>query len=183
MKMYLTIILIFTLCAGFSQEFKLNPEKSKIEWIGYGEIGDFKQNGDIKAKEGNLSLNGDHIEKALVIINMKTINHEDKSLSDHLKKKDFFWSRKYPTAQLTFTSLINNQITGELTIRGISHTITFPVEIIKNCNDIVVKGNMRIDRTKYDIKYNSSSFFQDLGNYAIKNEFDLNFEIVFEQKN
>ncbi len=40
---------------------------------------------------------------------------------------------------------------------------------------------MKLDRTKFDIKYNSSSYFQDLGNYAIKNDFDLEYELFFKK--
>jgi len=54
------------------------------------------------------------------------------------------------------------------------------VEIMKGEEGLRAKGKMTIDRTLYNIKYNSSSYFQDLGNYAIKNEFELKFELIFE---
>ena len=73
-------------------------------------------------------------------------------------------------------------MTADLTIRGITKTVSFDVENKEDQGVFTAVGMISIDRTKFDIKYNSSSFFQDLGNYAIKNEFDLRFELVFEER-
>jgi len=97
-------------------------------------------------------------------------------------KKDFFWTKKYSTAHLDIISIVSDTVTAELTIKEITHPIHFPIDYQHRGSTIVTSGSMTIDRTLYGIKYNSNSYFQDLGNYAIKNEFDLNFEIFFEEK-
>ena len=165
---------------SFGQELVLDPKKTKIEWVGYGEVGDFVQKGEINAKAGSLILTDGNIDFAEIIIDMKSINHPDKSLSKHLKNKDFFWSDKYPSANLELLDISKDTIVALLTIKEITNEIRFPYKF-ENENSTVIKGYMTIDRTKYNIKYNSSSFFQDLGNYAIKNEFDLKFEAVFKE--
>jgi hypothetical protein len=180
MKTFITIIALIQFLTASGQQFILNPEKSKVEWTGYGEIGDFKQEGAINVKEGSLSLVDGIIISAKVIIDMNTIRHQDKNLSKHLSNKDFFWSKKYPTAQLDITSIENNNAIAELTIKNITHSINFPIQFDRRGETIIIKGNMTIDRTLYGIKYNSSSYFQDLGNYAIKNKFDLSFEVIFD---
>lgn len=180
MKTLITILALFGFLATSAQQYKLNPKKSKVEWIGYGEIGDFKQQGTIDVKEGSITLEDKTIKSAKLVIDMKSISHPDKSLSKHLAKKDFFWSKKYPTAQLDIVAIENDTVTADLTIRGITKPINFPMQLEQEGTSIIAKGTMTIDRTIYDIKYNSSSYFQDLGNYAIKNEFDLNFEVVFD---
>ena len=53
-----------------------------------------------------------------------------------------------------------------------SNELKFDVSIVQNESGLIVKGTAKVDRTKFDIKYNSSSFFQDLGNYAIKNDLE-----------
>lgn len=179
MKTFITIIALLHFLTASSQQLTLNPKKSKVEWTGYGEVGDFKQEGTIKAKEGSLTLENGQVKSASVVIDMKTIKHQDKSLSKHLLKKDFFWSRKYPTARLDITSIQNDTIIGALTIKAVTHPIEFPIVLEERGASIRIKGSMTIDRTLYGIKYNSSSYFQDLGSYAIKNEFDLRFEVVF----
>ena len=40
-------------------------------------------------------------------------------------------------------------------------------------------ANVEIDRTEYDIRYGSSSFFDDLKDKAIYDEFDLNVTLNF----
>ena len=69
-------------------------------------------------------------------------------------------------------------LTADLTIKGITKSITFPATFKKVGN--VFEGNAKItlDRTKWDIKYGSSSFFEGLGDKAIKNEIELNVNIA-----
>jgi len=180
MKTLIATLLVISTIQVTAQEFNLSADNSKIEWIGYGEVGGFQQEGTIETKSGTLKLDDGKIQAAEVVINMTTINHSDKSLSKHLTNKDFFWSKKYPTATLILKSISDDIVQAELTIKGITLPIYFPIQFIKNEEHIMIKGKMTIDRTLYGIKYNSSSFFQDLGSYAIKNEFDLKFALVFE---
>ncbi len=177
MKTLIIILAFFSCLISYGQEFVLTPANTKVSWTGYGELGGFKQEGSIKIKSGTLLIEKDVITSAEIIIDMKTIEHADPSLSDHLSKKDFFWSKKYPTARLESTSIDNEMVSGNLSIRGVTQLIQFPYEKVKMGKNIIIKGKITIDRTLYEIKYNSSSYFQDLGNYAIKNTFDLNFEI------
>lgn len=177
---FIILIALFTSLTSSGQKYNLNPQKAKIAWIGYGELGTFKQAGSIHVKNGILFQKNGVIESAEVIIDMKTIYHSDKSLAKHLSDRDFFWSSKYPTARLKMTSIKDEEVIADLTIRGLTRSIQFPIQIEKIGESILIKGSMTIDRTAYDIHYNSSSFFQNLGNYAIKNEFDLKFEVVFE---
>lgn len=177
MKKYIIILALFNCLIGYGQEFTLTTTNTKVSWTGYAELGSFKQEGSIKIESGALLIENDLIKSAQVIIDMKTIEHADQSLSDHLSKKDFFWSKKYPTATLESTSISCKKITGNLSIRGITQVIQFPYEMVKEGGKTIITGKMIIDRTLYDIKYNSSSYFQDLGNYAIKNEFELSFKM------
>ena len=179
MKALFTILISIISFTSYTQNFTLDIKKSDLKWIGYGEVGNFKQEGTIKAKSGAMNLDQGIIQSADISIDMKSIQHDDKSLSKHLSNKDFFWSKKYPIATLKMISLENDNLTAELTIRGKTQSIQFPFELIEEEDIILVRGKLTIDRTEYDIKYNSSSYFQDLGSYAIKNEFDLLFDLHF----
>ena len=79
------------------------------------------------------------------------------------------------------SSFEDGVVKGKITIRGITKDITCPVKLEKSESKIVASGKLVVDRTKFDIKYNSSSYFQDLGSYAIKNDFLLTFELTFDR--
>jgi len=45
--------------------------------------------------------------------------------------------------------------------------------------DNTAKASLKIDRTLYDIRYGSNNFFENLGDKAINNEFDLEVTLQF----
>ena len=128
----------------------INTEASNIKWIGKKILG--QHNGQVKIQSG------------------------------HLTSSDFFNVEAFPTATLKITKVLKNtkiantyNLTANLTVKGITKSITFPATFKKVGN--VFEGNAKItlDRTKWDIKYGSSSF---LGDKAIKNEIELNVNIA-----
>lgn len=155
---------------------------SNISWTGYGEIGGYSLTGKINMKDANIQTKGDSLISATISINMATISHEDKNLETHLKDKDFFDVTKYPstifeTSKIEYLNETSAKAIGTLTIKGITQPVTIPLSIIKSANSKTLKAKISIDRTKYGIKYNSKSFFGNLGDKAIKNNFDLAFTI------
>jgi polyisoprenoid-binding protein YceI len=116
---------------------------------------------------------------------MSTINTTDlegnykKKLDGHLKDDDFFGVEKHKTASLIFTSLIQNganyMVNADLTIKGITNKVKFKMQVSENS----ATANLKIDRTKFDIKYGSASFFDNLKDRAIYDEFDLNVNLSF----
>lgn len=106
-------------------------------------------------------------------------------LINHLKSEDFFNIAKYPVATLKITKVlkIKNKsnaynLTGNLSIKGITKAISFPATFKKVGNTYQATATISVDRTKWDIKYGSANFFEGLGDKAIKNEFELNVNIV-----
>ena len=75
--------------------------------------------------------------------------------------------------EIKYIGKTNAQITGDLTIKGITHALTFPADVTPGKNNVHAKATIKVDRTKYDIKYGSGSFFDNLGDKAIENEFTL----------
>ena len=101
-------------------------------------------------------------------------------MEGHLKSEDFFSIDNFTTSTLVFKSIAskgNNTylINADLTIKGITNTIQF---------DLVVNGKkataaLNVNRTKYDIKYGSGSYFDDLGDKTIYDDFELNVVLVY----
>ena len=120
------------------------------------------------------------------MIDMATIENTDMEgeyktkLEGHLKSEDFFGVEKYPTALLTFKNVKSNgknsyEVVGDLTIKDITKPVTFELSVYGN----KATANVKIDRTKFDVRYGSTSFFDDLQDKAIYDEFDLITDLEF----
>lgn len=182
MKNFKTIAVALIAVVSFSLNAqttkKVDAQKSKIEWTGKKVTG--QHNGTIALKDGALVFKGDKLAGGNFTVNMTSINTTDLTgeykgkLDGHLKSEDFFGVEKFPTATLVFKTLAdkgNNvyTVTADLTIKGITNPITF--DITTNNGTAITK--LIVDRTKYDIKYGSGSFFDNLGDKTIYDDFEL----------
>ena len=95
------------------------------------------------------------------------------NLEGHLKSDDFFSVEKFNTATLTISSVENNNATGVLTIKDISHPIDFMLVKTKEG----YKADLVFDRTKYNVKYASGNFFKNLGDKLILDEIELSAQL------
>ena len=175
------IAVVFT-TTSFAQNYEIDVEQSILNWTGYAEVGGYSQSGTLNFSSGTMVLNEGELSGLNTRVDMRSLKHEEKDLETHLKQKDFFYVKKYPEATLIFVGKENEDFLFDLTIRGITQTIVLPVNIEMTNSGCTASGKVTIDRTRFDIKYNSSSYFQDLGSYAIKNEFDLEYILVFKTK-
>jgi polyisoprenoid-binding protein YceI len=99
-------------------------------------------------------------------------------LVGHLKSDDFFGVATFPTSELVITKVEGNNFTGNMTIKGVTLPNSFTATATKDGKSTVYKGTLTIDRSKYNIKYGSNSFFDNLGDKAIYDEFTLDFSLV-----
>jgi polyisoprenoid-binding protein YceI len=185
--------LVFTAFrpAPHSETFKIDVAASKLEWIGEKVTG--KHNGTINLQSGSI-VNNHGALSGIVVFDMKSIVVTDLTgeykgkLEGHLKSDDFFSVEKHPTANFAINSVTpiagasaetnNFTVNGNLTIKGISHPLSFPANIRFEGAQMKAKGEAKVDRTKYDIKYKSASFVEDIGDKAIADEFTLKMDIV-----
>lgn len=171
-----------------STTFKVDVQKSVIAWNGKKVTGE--HSGNIKLNGGTLTAAGSSISKGSFSINMNTITCTDlqgewaEKLVGHLKADDFFGVEKFPTSNFVITKVtpaINGSATvsGNLTIKGITKPITFPASVAVNGNTLTATAKgVKVDRTKYDIRYGSKSFFDSIGDKAIDDEFTLDITLV-----
>jgi len=167
-----------------AQNWTLAPTKSKITWAGKAAFSAYTLGGIIQIKSSEIKVEDNNIQSANFIFDMKTIDGDNKDLTKHLKSKDFFEVKKYKTAKFTLLDLTTdstNQVIakGNLTIKGITKSIAFPIEKNQSDNQLTVKGKATINRTDFGITFNSPSFFEKLKNQAIADDFELNFDLVF----
>lgn len=173
----------------FSQEkYSANIDKSKIEWIGEKLTG--FHSGTIDLKYGEIETKEQIITSAIFNIDMNSLKCDDitdeesnKNFIEHLKSDDFFSIEKHQTASIKLTKPVSFSkgyalINADLTIKGITKQIVFKAVIQKKEQEIKINANITIDRTDFDIKYGSGSFFDNLGDKTIYDEFKVKINIV-----
>jgi polyisoprenoid-binding protein YceI len=104
-------------------------------------------------------------------------------LVGHLKSDDFFSVEKHPVSKFEIKDVKHksgNQytLTGDLTIKDITHPVSFDAAVDVKDKQLTAKGKMEVDRTLYDIKFRSGRFFSGLGDNLIYDTFTLDFDIV-----
>ena len=175
----LALVVVLSTLSVTAQTKKVDAAKSTINWTGKKVTG--QHEGTINIKDGSLMFKGKKIVGGTFNVDMNSIVVTDlkagqgkEKLEGHLKADDFFGTDKFSTATLVFKKIVTKKpntytVTGDLTIKGITKPVTFDLATTANTASTAFK----IDRTKYDIKYGSGSFFDSLGDKAINDDFDL----------
>jgi polyisoprenoid-binding protein YceI len=166
-----------------NQKFKIVSTQSNIDWVGTKVTG--AHNGTIAVKEGEFILNDGKLAGGKFIIDTTSIKILDitdpatnAQFAGHLASDDFFSIEKYPEAILEITLVSGNHVAGNLTIKGITHPVSFNASVNVHGDILIATGKLVIDRTKYEMKFRSGNFFKDLGNTLIYNDFELNVNVT-----
>lgn len=170
---------------GHGDPVKIDTEKSTITWLGKKVTG--QHSGTIGIKSGELMLHGDKLEGGSFVIDMSTIAVTDlkagqgkEKLEGHLNSDDFFGVEANPEATLKITRVmgIGNgafKVLADLTIKGKTQEVSFDATV----KDGMAEAEITIDRAKFDVKYGSGSFFDNLGDNMIYDDFVLNVKLAF----
>lgn len=194
----LTTMAVFLTAGVFAKNsddsrtvYKVDTEKSTVNWVGKKVTG--QHNGTLSLEESKIVAEGNDVVYAEVQMDMNSIVCEDltnpeynKKLVDHLKSDDFFSSDKFPQATFVTTGFTTNgsadgqnyTVTGDLTIKGITNEVSFPVKVEVDGNQLTANGTATLDRTRWDVKYGSGSFFKGLGDKMIYDDFEIEFDLV-----
>lgn len=166
------------------QTLKVDVSGSTVGWYAKKLTGD--HSGTVKVKSGSLSVDGAKLVGGDFAIDMTTLadGGGNERLTNHLKSDDFFGVEKNPTATLKITKAVakggaNFDVTGDLTIKGITQPITFPATVaVDATGKATASAKLEVDRTKFDIKFRSKTFFEDIGDKMIYDTFTLDVKIV-----
>ena len=162
--------------------YTVDVERSTIEWsakkVGGGHTG------TVKITDGTLIYTGKALKSGSFQMNMSSITSDNARVTNHLKSDDFFSTEKNPMSKFEITKVTSAgadrvNITGNLSIKGFTHPVTFPATVKQQKGVLVaVASGIRVDRTKYDIKFRSKTFFGDIGDKAIDDEFELSINLT-----
>lgn len=194
MKTVKTLLLAFAMLFIFSEvtmaqnkSVDLDKSSGTVEWEGR-KIGG-RHNGEIDIKDGKLTFKNGELTKAHVVIDMTSIvNHDlddaesNAKLVGHLKSDDFFEVKTYPEAEFKSTSIESKgsgkyHVKGKMTIKEDTNPVEFPVTVTTGQNSLNAKGSFKIDRAKYNVRFGSKSFFDNLGDDVIYDDFTIAFDI------
>jgi polyisoprenoid-binding protein YceI len=186
--------------SSFASAYKIDPAQSTVKWESKKVVKQLGgHDGVIKIKEGTIDLNGKQ-EKGRFVIDMTSIENMDlaekdpegkKKLEKHLKSDDFFSVAKHPEATLVLKSLkpdpkekTQYEAAGDLTIKGITKPVTFPATITEKDGKVTVDSKFAINRTEWDVRYNSKKFFdlKKLGDRAIEDDINFKVDLVGQKK-
>ncbi|GAB3796827.1 YceI family protein [Spirosoma humi] len=175
---FAVVLMLSTSVQAQPQSFTIDPTASQLTWTGYAEVGSWAPTGTLRLAKGQVTRTGNQITSAIMTMDMTSIRHENERLQTHLRDEALFDAAHFPTATFVLRSLSGTTATGQLTLKGITKLVSFPVSVSPDGTSLRIKGRALIDRTQFGIRYNSTSFFTDLGDQAIKNEFALQFDVL-----
>ncbi|WP_111708836.1 YceI family protein [Lutibacter citreus] len=166
------------------EPLNVDVAKSSVTWKGFKPTG--SHNGTVQLQSGTIEMSGDNLKGGSFIADMTTIKDADGSgkLEGHLKSKDFFEIEVFTTSKFEITNVKNAEadkvtIVGDITIKGITKEISFLAEVIKSGDDVTVKSDViKINRADFNIQYKSKSFFNNLKEKFINDEFELQVTLV-----
>ena len=164
--------------------YNLDTAQSQITWTGR-EVSTSYHYGTLDFVSGNFEISNGAIVNGEFIVDMTSINNQDMEgdskarLEGHLKSDDFFSVESYPTATISINSseLISDgkwNVLGDLAIKGFTHPVNF--EMISSEDGW--SANLVFDRSKYDVRFRSGSFFENLGDKLIYDDIELSINLT-----
>ena len=164
--------------------YNIETVQSQITWTGR-EVSTSYHYGTLDFVSGNFEISNGAIVNGEFIVDMTSINNQDMEgdrkarLEGHLKSDDFFSVESYPTAAISINSseLISDgkwNVSADLSIKGFTHPVNF--EMISSEDGW--SANLVFDRSKYDVRFRSGSFFENLGDKLIYDDIELSINLI-----
>ena len=177
--------------AVIESDFNVIPAESYIKWKADKIVGGHE--GQFLVADGTISTSDNAIKNGVVNFDIKSLHildipKEDENyakLSGHLLGEDFFDSENHPKASFEITGMDQDNMNGNLTIKGITKNITFPINTeVTDAGITITSEPFTIDRTQWDIKFNSGKFFDvnELGDFLIKDDIEITVNIKGTKK-
>lgn len=178
MKSFFTL-LIFSVTILTHAQSKFNLDTSTVTWIGE-KITSQSHTGTLKFKKAAINLEDLKNPYGVFEVDMTSLTNTDltgkgkQQLEGHLKSADFFDVNTHATAYVSINKVLTKkgnlyEVSGDLTIKEITHPVNFSVTILKD----KISGKLTFDRTKYNVKFASGSFFENLGDNLINDTITL----------
>ena len=176
-------ILFMNTALNAQLRLSVDTEKTILKWLGEKIVG--QHTGTIAIKDGWLSWDNNKILSGEFLIDMTSIKDDDANarLEGHLKSDDFFGVDKFSESKLVITGSEpfdkgTALVRGNLTIKSITNPVEFRATVQKKDEGTWFFANIVVDRSKYNVRYGSGSFFANLGDKTIYDEFKVKVNLL-----
>ncbi|NJL75722.1 MAG: YceI family protein [Saprospiraceae bacterium] len=167
--------------------YKVDLNQSTVAWKAAKVTG--QHNGFVKVKSGELTFTEGLLSGGSFVIDMTSIDCSDlqgewkDKLVGHLKSPDFFDVQNYPTSTFNITRVIPQgagryKVEGNIEIKKFKKDIRFVANVTEDANSVKAAATFQLDRTDFEVKYGSGTFFGNLGDKTIYDEFDMTINLV-----
>lgn len=199
-SIFALVAIAFASSTAFAQltdgKFNVDYKASTISWHGEKATGS-GHDGTIRVSSGQVVVAKGAITTAKLKVDMNGITCTDladaemnSNLINHLKSEDFFNVANFPDANFEMTSIKEaadksgntHTVSGKMTIKGITKDISFPAKVTATPTNVTIDGAMTLDRSQFEVKYGSETFFGTLGDKAISNDIKLSVHLIANKK-
>eukprot|EP00054_Salpingoeca_dolichothecata_P034064 m.268640 g.268640 ORF g.268640 m.268640 type:complete len:223 (+) comp37953_c0_seq1:15-683(+) len=178
-------------------EYTASLGQSSIEWVGTKPVG--RHHGTFKLQEGTLVVSENALKGGSFVVDIASLQPDDQDdeynakLQGHLLSEDFFNAENFPTGTFEITNVsegveqseelvmkdATHMITGNLTLKNITKSITFPAKVVVESDKVIADANFNIDRTKWEMNYGND---KSLGDKFIRPEVNLQVHLEADQQ-
>ncbi len=184
-------LVLMTAAPLVAQDFTVDPAASKVVWKGTKVGGSHE--GEVPVQSGKLVMKDNKLVGGEIVVDMAKMTNTDLSgewsdkLLAHLKNDDFFATDKFATSKIVFNKVTElsagkYKVEADLTIKDIKKPITFEATLKNESGKVSGKTDLVFNRAHYNIKYNSGSFFENLGDKLIHDDVQLSVALVGTKK-
>jgi polyisoprenoid-binding protein YceI len=176
-----------SLHVGDEKYVAIDTKESVVTWKGSMLLSSEEHIGYVYISKGELMIEKGQLVGGTVEIDLNTIEYKDKKNKNtpvnHLKSPDYFDVEKFPISTFAITEVASVsdrtiKVTGNLTIKGNTHSVAFPAEIEVKDGIVKANGKMIIDRTDWGIRYRSGKFYDNLADQAVSDDIEFHIKIV-----
>jgi polyisoprenoid-binding protein YceI len=170
--------------------FAFEKETALVKWTGSKKIiVDYFDTGTINIKSGLVNMENGEVKSGEIIFDMTSIaavttggGSGQDGLTKHLKSADFFEVETYPEAKYVVTSSEKTKdgvvLKGDLTLKGQTNPLDVLANVKTENGNVLIAGIAEIDRSKWNVRFGSESFFDNLGDNVINDIFKLEFTLT-----
>jgi len=159
-----------------TKTYKVDGAASKVSWTGSKISG--KHTGTLDVKSGTVQVTDGNVTGGSFNIDMNSLTCTDlkagegkDKLEGHLKSPDFFDTANFPNSTFTITKVEGGTVTGNLKIKDVTKSVSFPATIgVSQTGVNVTSNDFTINRTDFGVKYGSAAFFDNLKDKAINDQ-------------
>ena len=157
MKKIIFLLLIITATDACMAQYKPVEQGSTMKFT-IKNLG-IEVNGAFSGFEGTINFDPQNPATSNfdVTINASTVNTDNSLRDDHLKGSSYFDVKNYPNIRLASSKITATNkpgmylVTGQLTIKGKSKSISFPFAAAPSADGYTFKGSFKMNRKDFNV--------------------------------